>query len=85
MTGRYTAEAGRQAALRDAERQRSRVVARWRLATFLPAVGLVLWAVTRDPHPLAAPLDVAAVRDLRPCSWCAMRGSRSGPPGTTRS
>jgi hypothetical protein len=55
MTARYAAEAGRHDSLRETERHRSRLVARWRLATFLPAVGLLLWAFTRDPHPLAAP------------------------------
>jgi hypothetical protein len=59
MTARYAAEAGRHESLRDAERHRSRIVARWRLATFLPAVGLLLWAFTRDPHPQAAPAGLA--------------------------
>jgi hypothetical protein len=56
MTARYAAQAERHEALRDAELRRSRLVARWRLATFLPAMGLILWAFTRDPHPLAVPV-----------------------------
>jgi hypothetical protein len=55
MTDRYAAQSERHAALRDEQLRRSRVVARWRLATFLPAMGLILWAFTRAPHPLAAP------------------------------
>jgi hypothetical protein len=58
MTARYAAEARRHESLREGERHRSRSVARWRLATFLPAVGLLLWAFTRDPHPLAAPVGL---------------------------
>jgi hypothetical protein len=56
MMARHAAETRRHEALRDEELARSRIVARWRLATFLPAIGLMVWAFTRDPHPLAAPL-----------------------------
>jgi hypothetical protein len=59
MTARYVAQAERHEALRDAALRRSGVIARWRLATFVPAAGLILWAFTRDPHPLAAPIALS--------------------------
>jgi hypothetical protein len=58
MTARYAGQVERHDALRDDALRRSAIVARWRLATFLPAVGLMLWAFTRDPHPLAAPVSL---------------------------
>jgi TRAP-type uncharacterized transport system fused permease subunit len=56
MTVTYAARATRHEELRDRELRRSRLVARWRLATFVPAILLLIWALTRGSPPFAGPL-----------------------------
>ncbi len=56
MTATYAARATRHEELRDRELQRSRLVARWRLATFVPAILLLIWAFTRASPPFTGPL-----------------------------
>lgn len=41
----YAARAKAHAASRDVQRRTSLVLSRWRLATFLPALGLLIWAI----------------------------------------
>ena len=50
-TGDYAARAKRHSAARDAERAVSLALSRWRLATFLPALALLIWWID-SPTPL---------------------------------
>lgn len=58
MTASYDDRAARHERAGDDERRRSRIVARWRLVVFLPAIGLLIWAFTRDSPPFALPLSL---------------------------
>ena len=51
MTGAYTARAAAHAARRDAELRQSGRISRWRLAVFLPALVLLLVALSRSGRP----------------------------------
>ena len=49
----YAARADAHAADRDREQRRSDTMSRWRLLTFLPGLGLLIWGIT-DPSFVAA-------------------------------
>ena len=53
MIASYSARARRHAGRRDEELQRSKRISRWRLATFLPAIFALLWALSGDGGRLA--------------------------------
>ena len=53
MIAPYAARAQQHASRRDAELRRSVIISRWRLATFLPAIGCLFWGLSRDGRPLS--------------------------------
>lgn len=50
----YRERAGAHAAQRDAARRTSAILSRWRLATFLPATGLLIWSAQGGGFPALA-------------------------------
>lgn len=53
MTAFYETRAQQHGLRRDEALRRSRVISRWRLATFLPAAGFLVWGLSRDGRPAA--------------------------------
>jgi hypothetical protein len=53
MTAPYAERVVLHGVRRDAELRQSTIISRWRLATFLPAIGCLLWGLSRDGRPLS--------------------------------
>lgn len=53
MIAAYAARAEAHAVSRDGEQRRSTILSRWRLATFLPAAGFLMWGLSRSGTPLS--------------------------------